>query len=137
MKIFEPLVLKFEDSELYQPAIVMCKEYYGKTPNSSAADGGYSSIENLEYSRETGIANVVFNKIRGSMQNIAKNKWVETKLKKWRSGIEAIISNLKRGFEIHRCNWKGLAHYRQNVFWSVIGYNIRVMTNAFLNVMTL
>jgi len=126
-----------KDSELYQHTIEKYKEYYGKTPNSSVADGGYASNENLEYSRKAGIVNVVFNKIRGSMQNIAKNKWVETKLKKWRSGIEAIISNLKRGFEIHRCNWKGLAHYRQKVFWSVIGYNIRVMTGALLNAMTL
>ena len=71
------------------------------------------------------------------MQNIVKNKWVETKLKKWRGGIEAVISNLKRGFEIRRCNWKGFVHYRQKVFWSVIGYNIRVMTNAFLEAMAL
>jgi len=80
--------------------------------------------------------NIVFNKIRGSIQNMAKNKWVETKLKRWRSGIEAIISNLKRGFQIRRCNWKGFAHYRQKIFWSVIGYNLRVMTEAFLQAMT-
>ena len=102
-----------KDSELYQPTIEKYKEYYGKAPNSSVADGGYASLDNLQFSKEAGIANTVFNKIRGSMQNIAKNKWVETKLKKWRSGIEAVISNLKRGFEIRRCNWKGFAHYRQ------------------------
>jgi len=126
-----------KDSELYQLTIKKYKEYYGKAPNSSTTDGGYASNENLQFSIKAGIVNVVFNKIKGSMQNIAKNKWVETRLKKWRSGIEAIISNLKRGFEIHRCNWKGLAHYRQKVFWSVIGYNIRVMTNAFLKAMAL
>jgi IS5 family transposase len=37
---------------------------------------------------------------------------------------------LKRGFDIARCNWKGWKHYRQKVYWSVIGYNIRVMTAA-------
>jgi len=71
------------------------------------------------------------------MQNIADNKWIENKLKRWRSGIEAIISNLKRGFHISRCVWKGLAHYGQKVFWSVIGYNLRVMTAALLARMTL
>ena len=71
------------------------------------------------------------------MQNVARNAWVEGKLKRWRSGIEAIISNLKRGFDILRCTWKGLTHYGQKVFWSVIGYNLRVMTAGLLKQMTL
>jgi IS5 family transposase len=64
------------------------------------------------------------------MRNVCTSKRKENLLKKWRSGIEAVISNLKRGFDIARCNWKGWKHYRQKVYWSVIGYNIRVMTAA-------
>ena len=126
-----------KDSELYQKTIKDVKNCYGRIPVSSTADGGFASEENIEYSKKAGIMNIVFNKIRGSMQNVAKNKWVENKLKRWRSGMEAIISNLKRGFQIRRCNWKGFAHYRQKIFWSVIGYNLRVMTGAFLQAMTL
>ena len=126
-----------KDSELYQGTLKKVKKYYGRMPESSVADGGFANEENLKYSKKVRITNIVFNKIRGSMQNIAKNKWVEGKLKRWRSGIEAIISNLKRGFEIRRCNWKGIAHYRQKIFWSVIGYNIRVMTGAILKSITL
>jgi hypothetical protein len=54
-----------KDSELFKETIEEVKKGYGKTPESSAADGGYA--------------------------------------------------------------WK---HYRQKVFWSVIGYNMRVMTAA-------
>lgn len=126
-----------KDSELYQGTIEMVQKKYGITPESVVTDGGFASVKNIEYSKKKGIANIVFNKIRGSLQNIAKNKWVETKLKRWRSGIEAVISNLKRGFQIGRCNWKGLPHYGQKVFWSVIGYNIRVMTGAFMKAMIL
>jgi IS5 family transposase len=125
------------DSEVYQGTIKKVKNDYGKTPLSSVADGGFASEANIKYSQGEGIINIVFNKIRGRMENIAKNKWVENKLKRWRSGIEAIISNLKRGFQIRRCTWKGLAHYGQKIFWSVIGYNLRVMTGAFLKAMTL
>jgi IS5 family transposase len=64
------------------------------------------------------------------MRNVCTSKRKETMLKKWRAGMEAVISNLKRGFDIAGCNWKGWRHYRQKVFWSVIGYNIRVMTAA-------
>jgi len=126
-----------KDSELYQGTIEKLIKDYDIIPGSSTADGGFASTENVEYSVKVGIKNIVFNKIRGSVQNIANNKWVENKLKKWRSGIEAVISNLKRGFQIRRCNWKGIAHYGQKVFWSIIGYNIRVMTGAILKSITL
>ena len=126
-----------KDSELYQGTIDKLIKDYGITPGSSTADGGFASTENIEYSVTAGIINIVFNKIRGSIQNIANTKWIETKLKKWRSGIEAVISNLKRGFQIRRCNWKGIAHYGQKVFWSIIGYNLRVMTGAILKSITL
>jgi IS5 family transposase len=126
-----------KDSELYKDTINKCIGLYGITPDSSTADGGFASAENIEYSKKIGIANIVFNKIRGSIQNVARNAWIEGKLKRWRGGIEAIISNLKRGFQIARCTWKGLAHYGQKVFWSVIGYNLRVMTAGLLKTMTL
>jgi len=126
-----------KDSELYEGTLKKLKKDYGETPASSVADGGFASKANIEYSQKAGIINIVFNKIRGSMQNIASSKWVENKLKRWRSGIEAVISNLKRGFQIRRCTWKGIAHYGQKVFWSVIGYNLRVMTGAILQTMTL
>ena len=123
------------DSTLYQGTIERLKTDYGKVPKSSTADGGFASIENVEYSRKAGIINIVFNKIRGSLQNVTENKLVEARLKRWRAGIEAVISNLKRGFQIRRCNWKGFAHYGQKILWSVIGYNLRVMTGAILKSM--
>jgi IS5 family transposase len=120
------------DSELFEETIKEVKREYGMTPESSAADGGYASNANMECAKREGIVNIVFNKITGSMENVCSNKRKENKLKKWRAGIEVVISNLKRGFGIGRCNWKGWKHYRQKVFWSVIGYNIRVMTAAMM-----
>jgi IS5 family transposase len=126
-----------KDSELYQGTIKKLKKDYGKIPDSSTADGGFASAENIAFSKKAGIINIVFNKIWGSIRNIARNKWIENKLKRWRSGMEAVISNLKRGFQIRRCSWKGFAHYGQKIFWSIIGYNLRVMTRAILKSMTL
>jgi IS5 family transposase len=120
------------DRELFQGTIEKLIKDYGITPKSSVTDGGYACLENQEYAKKRNIANIVFNKIVGSLANICENKRLETKLKRWRSGIEAVISNLKRGFDIRRCIWKGFEHYRQKVFWSVIAYNFRVMTRAVL-----
>jgi IS5 family transposase len=101
---------------------------YGITPRDSVTDGGYASTENLNYAQSSGVANVVFNKIVGSLRNLTSSKNMETRLKKWRSGMEAVISNYKRKFEMFRCTWKGKSHFRQKVLWSAIAYNIRVMT---------
>ena len=60
---------------------------------------------------------------------------METRLKKWRSGIEAVISNFKRGFNMFVCNWKGEAHFKQKILWSAIAYNIRVMTAAMVKLL--
>ncbi|HDH04419.1 MAG TPA: ISNCY family transposase, partial [Nitrospirae bacterium] len=79
-----------------------------------------------------GVVNIVFNKIVGSLKNIVTSGNMETRLKKWRSGIEAVISNIKRGFAMHRCEWKGREHFDAKVLWSVIAYNIRVITRLLL-----
>jgi len=116
------------DKELFAPAVDAIIDNYGKSPRDCATDGGYASLANQAYAQEQGITNIVFNKVVGSLQNIASSKNLETRLKKWRSGIEAVISNIKRGFNLARCTWKGWEHFVAKVLWSVIAYNIRVMT---------
>lgn len=118
------------DSTLYQSTINKIERDYQIVPRDSVTDGGYASKDNAEYAQGKGIVNIVFNKIVGSLKNVVSSKNMETRLKKWRSGIEAVISNLKRGYQLFRCNWKGEAHFKQKVLWSVIAYNIRVMTAA-------
>ena len=118
------------DSTLYRHTLDKVISDYGIIPRDCATDGGYASIANATHAKSKGIVNIVFNKIVGSLKNIVSSKNIETRLKKWRSGIEANISNLKRGFHIFRCNWKGEPHFGQKVMWSVIAYNIRVMTAA-------
>jgi len=116
------------DTTLFQPCLNHIIDKYGRTPKNVATDGGYASKANQEHATGKGVVNVVFNKIVGSLQNVASSKSMATRLKKWRSGIEATISNLKRRFNLFRCNWKGWEHYQAKVLWGVIAYNIRVMT---------
>lgn len=116
------------DKTLYQGVINRVVKAYGIVPRDSAADGGYATLENLKFAKETNIKNIVFNKVVGSLQNQVSSKNMETRLKKWRSSIEAVISNLKRGFNLERCTWKGWVHFQAKVMWSVLGYNFRVLT---------
>jgi len=116
------------DKALFAPAVDDIIDNYGQVPRDCVTDGGYASLANQAHAQEQGITNIVFNKVVGSLQNIASSKNLETRLKKWRSGIEAVISNIKRGFNLARCTWKGWEHFVAKVLWSVIAYNIRVMT---------
>ena len=116
------------DSTLYEGVLERLKSDYGLRPRDMVTDGGYASLRNQEKAKEYGIVNIVFNKIVGSLKNVVSSAGMETRLKKWRSGMEAVISNLKRGFHLFRCEWKGRGHFDAKVLWSVIAYNIRVMT---------
>lgn len=121
------------DCSLLKPAVDRVMENYGKTPRDLSADGGFASLENSEYCKSRGLTNIVFNKITKSLKNIATSLNMETRLKKWRSGIEANISNLKRGFDLRVCTWKGFKHFKAKVLWSALAYNIRVLTNMVLS----
>jgi len=116
------------DSSLYQGMTEKVISAYGIVPRDSATDGGFASLANQQYAENKGITNIIFNKIVGSLHNICTGKNLETRLKKWRSAVEAIISNIKRGFNLRRCTWKGEEHFEQKVLWSTIAYNIRVMS---------
>lgn len=120
------------DSSIFKPTVDQFISAYGKVPRDCSCDGGYISKTNIAHAISSGITNVVFGKIVGSLENRASSLNMETRLKKWRAGIEAVISNLKRGFNLFRCNWKGKPHFKQKVLWSVIAYNIRVFTSLIL-----
>ena len=120
------------DSMLYTDVLDRIQANYGMVPRDMVTDGGYASKDNARAAQGRGIINIVFNKITGSLKNIVRSTNMETRLKKWRSGIEAVISNLKRGYELFRCEWRTRARFDAKVYWNVIVYNIRVMTGSFL-----
>jgi IS5 family transposase len=121
------------DKSLYKQTIDRVIQNYEIVPRDSATDGGYACLANLEHAQKAGVVNIVFNKVVGSMQNIVSSLNMETRLKRWRSAIEAIISNIKHGFNIRTCSWKGWIHFQAKVLWSVLAYNFRVMTALILD----
>ncbi len=121
-----------KDSNLYEGVLERVRRAYGVRPRDMVTDGAYASLRNQEKAKEYGVVNIVFNKIVGSLKNVVQSVHMETRLKKWRSGMEAVISNIKRGFNLFRCDWKGREHFDAKVLWSVIAYNIRVMTGFML-----
>lgn len=120
------------DILLFKPTFERVISNYKTTPRDSATDGGYASQKIIDYCKSYGLVNIVFNKVTKSLKNVVSSLNMETRLKKWRSGIEAVISNVKRGFNLRVCNWKGFEHFKSKVMWSVLAYDIRVLTNMIL-----
>jgi IS5 family transposase len=123
------------DKSYFPKAIDNLEVNFNLLPDSIATDGCYASTDNRDYALSKKIKNIVFNKIKGSMQNVASSQKMETMLKKWRSGIEALISNFKRGLNAAKCTWKGWEAFKQFVLWNIITFNLRVISRSLFSSM--
>ena len=119
------------DTNLYkEPILKIMEDFQLEKLSGCATDGGYASLDNREFAKKY-FTNIVFTKVVGSLQNICKTDKIENELKRWRAG-EWCISNLKRKFNLKRVTWRGKALFDAKVLWSVIAYNIRVLTGHIL-----
>ena len=116
------------DKDLLLPSLTKVIEEYQKVPQSTSNDGGFICTKTIEGCQKKGIINIVFTKVTQSLKNIVSSPDIETTLKKWRGTTEAVISNLKRGF-LGRVSWEGFDKFCAKVAWSILGYNLRVITN--------
>lgn len=115
------------DATCYLPMLERHAEHYGQMPTSVATDGAYASQDNLDAAKAAGIENVVFHKRRGiEIEAMTAKRWLYYQLKRFRAGIEAGISYLKRCFGLGRCNWKGLAHFKAYVWSAIFAHNLVV-----------
>lgn len=117
------------DSVCLMPLLRRHISHYGRAPRDLVADGGYASAANLADAKSFGVAHVAFHKPVGlTVQAMTGDRWLYNKLRRFRAGIEAIISYLKRCFGLSRCNWKGLDHFKAYVHSAVFTHNLVVLT---------
>jgi IS5 family transposase len=116
------------DSTLACRMIDRIKGIFGKAPRQAAFDGGFSSKANVEDIKSLGVNDVAFSKHIGlSIEEMVKSEWVFKRLRRFRAGIEAGISWLKRVFGLTRCTWKGLPAFKSYVWGSAVAFNLLVL----------
>jgi len=116
------------DTECLLPMVDRHVNFYGEVPKRLAVDGGYASKANLDAVKQRGVEDAVFHKKRGlKVEAMTAKRWLYHKLRRFRAGIEAGISYLKRCFGLSRCNWKGFEHYKSYVWSSVFAHNLVVL----------
>jgi IS5 family transposase len=119
------------DSRLTTRMLDRHDQIYGRYPRKVSLDGGFASKENLRLAKSRGIKDVCFAKKRGlKEEDMCKSSWVYSKLRRFRAGIEAGISWLKRCFGLNRCTWKSFNSFKSYVWTSIVAANLFTLARA-------
>ena len=111
------------DSARCLPMLARHVEHYGAAPTHAAFDGGYASRENLKAAKALGVSHAVFHKKRGmKVADMTPSAWLYRQLKRFRAGVEAGISYLKRCFGLGLCRWRGLPRFKAYVQSAVFAH---------------
>lgn len=108
------------------PMVKRVKKIIGRTPDSVAADKGFYSAANIEKLKTVGVKHVGIAKIgRLSKRERRRQRssWFR-KLQRFRCGIEAAISMLKRGFSLSKIPSFGASRSAIWVGFALFSYNI-------------
>jgi len=106
---------------------------FGEAPERAAFDGGFAAKKNLQVLQASGTREVCFSKPAGvPIDEQTSTPRVRRILKRFRAGIEATISFLKRSFGLSRCTWTGLTRFRAYCWCSSVAHNLMVIARALL-----
>jgi len=121
------------DASLADTMIERQIDIYGRAPRQAAFDGGFASKTNLTTLKGRGVEDVAFSKRRGlEILDMVRSEWVYRRLRRFRAGIEGIISWLKRVFGLDRCTWRSLPSFHAYVWSSILSFNLLVLARHLL-----
>ena len=121
------------DAARFIPALDRQKEQYGHTPEQVATDAGFASKPNAREALARGVKDLVFVAPKHkSLPELIKDTRAYKQLRKWRAGIEGIISAGKRAFGLDRCTWSGFQSFKAYVQLAVLAFNLQTLARHLL-----
>jgi IS5 family transposase len=106
---------------------------FGEAPERVAFDGGFASKSNLAALQAFGTREACFSKPAGvPLDEQTSTPRLRRILKRFRAGIEATVSFLKRSFGLSRCTWTGLVRFRAYCWCSTVAHNLLTIARALL-----
>jgi IS5 family transposase len=119
------------DSALTLTMLDRQREIYGRYPLKVSLDGGFASKANLAAAKERQIKDVCFAKKRGlQVEEMCRSQWVYDRLRRFRAGVESVISWIKRSLGFDRCTWKGRRSFESYVWLSTVTANLITLARA-------
>ena len=116
------------DSTQVVPAVEHHRAVFGQAPEQLTADRGMGCPSNDRKLAKLGVRDICLPQ-PGPLSDARKALEKEptfAELKKWRAGVEALISLMKRVFGWDRCLFEGTAGAEAWVDWSVLSHNLRL-----------
>jgi len=103
----------------------------GVVPTQAAFDGGFASKRNLLLLKKMGIKDVAFAKKVGlEVSEMTRSEAIYKQLRRFRAGVEGVISFLKRSLGFGRCNWSGFESFRAYAWSSVLAANLLIVARS-------
>lgn len=101
----------------------------GVAPKQVAFDGGFASRPAAEALHELGVRDVCFSKRRDlSLEELVQcSRRTYDRLRKFRAGIEGLISFLKRALGLRCCTWSGRESFDAFVWSGVVAANLLIL----------
>jgi IS5 family transposase len=119
------------DTELTLTMLDRQRDIYGRYPLKVSLDGGFASKANLAAAKERQIKDVCFAKKRGlQVEEMCRSQWVYDRLRRFRAGVESVISWIKRCLGFDRCTWKGRRSFESYVWLSTVTANLMTLARA-------
>lgn len=116
------------DSALVERTINRAIDSLGHIPEAYALDGGFTSRDNVRIVKDAGVQEACFHKKRGiDIKDMASSPAIFKKLKKFRAGIEGVISALKRELSLSRAIWKGIDGFKKYVWSGIVTFNLSII----------
>jgi transposase, IS5 family len=118
------------DAAQLVPAVQRVVEVTGRAPGTVVGDRGFGSAANDQALEAFGVKRVGLqrNGTPGKARRALERTRAFRRMRNWRVGIEARISQLKRGFGLRRTRLRRLAGARTWVGLGVFAYNLQRMT---------
>jgi IS5 family transposase len=121
------------DATQFIPAIECQEQQFGHVPGQIATDAGFASAANARDARTKGVQDVVFAAPRKKdAPDTGRDSKTYKRLRKWRSGIEGVISATKRAFGLTRCTWSGYESFQAYVQLAVLAFNLQTLARHLL-----
>jgi len=103
----------------------------GIVPTQAAFDGGFASKSNLYELKEMGVKDVAFAKKVGlKVSDMTRTEAIYKQLRRFRAGVEGVISFLKRALGFGRCNWSGFDSFHAYAWSSVFTANLLIVVRS-------
>jgi len=113
------------DTSLVEDVISRHKKSYGKAPTQIVFDGGFASIDNIAIAEKSKVVDIVFPKKKGIEPSCSDK--VFKMLTRFRAGIEAGISALKRSYGFGRVLAKGWRAFKTSLLNGVAAFNLTLI----------